>query len=178
MKRKTKKISSSIETHDDLERRVGEYAETAAKLAEIEAEMNLRLADIRKDFEGRIASISDASEAIFEDIQSFCSLHPETFQDGKKSVELIHGTVGFRTGMPRLTMPRGRKEEELCSDMLPLPSVKKFVRQTYAVDKAAVISAMSDESDNEVKRVLDSIGFRVSQAERFYIDPKFEEVTK
>ncbi len=176
MKRKTKTISTTIESHDDLERRVGEYAATSAKLSEIEAQMNIKIAEIRKTFEDRISSLSDASEAIFEDIQSFCSLHPETFQNGKKSIDLLHGTIGFRTGMPRLLMPRGRKEEELCAEMLPLPSVEKFVRRTYVVDKSAVIGSLTSDDTDDAKRVLDSLGFKVSQAERFYIDPKFEEI--
>lgn len=176
MKRKTKTVSTTIDTREDLERRVGEYAATAARLAEIEAEMNLKLADVRKDFESRISDLSDSAGIIFEDIQAFCSLHPEEFQAGRKSIELLHGTVGFRTGMPRLTMPRGRVEEELCSEMLPLPSVGKFVRRTYVVDRSAVIGALTTPSDDESKKVLDSLGFKVSQAERFYIDPKFDEV--
>lgn len=176
MKRKTKTISSTIEDREGLERRVGEYASASAKLAELEAEMNLKLADVRKEFEERISGLSDETGSLFEDIQAYCSLHPEEFTNGKKSIDLLHGTVGFRTGMPRLTMPRGAKEEDICANMLSLPSVERFVRRTYVIDRAAVISILTAQTTEESCRVLASLGFKVSQAERFYIDPNFDEV--
>ena len=176
MARKSKTISTTISSREDLERRVGDYAKSTAKIAEIEAQMNLEIAKIREKFEGKISDIKDDADAVFDDLNAYASLHPEIFSAGRKSVDLLHGTIGFRTGQPRLSMPRGKTDDELCSSMLALPTVACFVRRTNVVDKSAVIGAISADQPSDSKTVLESIGFRVTQAERFFIDPKYEEV--
>ena len=176
MARKSKTISTTIASRDDLERRVGDYAEATAKMAEIEAQMNLEIAKIREKFESRVCDIKSDADEIFDDLNAYASLHPEIFAAGRKSVDLIHGTIGFRTGQPRLSMPRGKSDDDLCSSMLALPAVACFVRRTNLVDKSAVIGALTSEKPSASKAVLDSIGFRVTQAERFFVDPKYEEV--
>lgn len=178
MARKSKTISTSITSREDLERRVGEYAESTAKIAEIEAQMNLEIAKVREKFEGKISDIKASADTIFDDLNAYASLHPETFPAGRKSVDLIHGTLGFRTGQPSLSIPRGKTAEDLCNAMLALPAVACFVRRTNVVDKSAVIGALTSDKPSDSKAVLSSIGFRVTQAERFYVDPKYEEVEK
>ena len=178
MARKSKTISTTITGRDDLERRVGDYAEATARIAEVEAQMNLEISKIREKFEGRVSDLKDAADAVFDDLNAYASLHPEIFSAGRKSIDLLHGTIGFRTGQPRLSMPRGKTDDELCSSMLALPTVACFVRRTNVVDKSAVIGAISADQPNDRKAVLESIGFRVTQAERFYVDPKYEDVEK
>lgn len=176
MARKSKTISTTISSREDLERRLGDYAETTARIAEVEAQMNLEISKIREEFEGRVSDLKDAADAVFDDLNAYASLHPEIFSAGRKSIDLMHGTIGFRTGQPRLSMPRGKTDDDLCRSMLALPAVACFIRRINVVDKSAVIGALTSDNPSDSKAVLDSIGFRVTQAERFFVDPKYEEL--
>lgn len=184
-KRTKKSIETTIRSMADLETRMGEFAAISAQRELLEAELNERITALRAEYEDRISEVDDSFNRVFDDISVYATLHPEIFPQDRKSLDLLHGTLGFRTGMPRCTLPRGVEESELCEGMLALPATAKFVRRTCVVDKERVIALFSrrlevgpKSSDADALRVLDGLGVRVSQTERFYIEPKAEDLAK
>jgi phage host-nuclease inhibitor protein Gam len=93
--------------------------------------------------------------------------HPEWFPEGKKSVELPHGRIGFRLCPPAIRLLkkvesviaalRGRK---LADAIIVKESVNKDVLATYGDD------------------LLKDIGAKRIQASEFYIDLAAAPVTK
>ena len=184
-KRTKKSIDTTIGSVQELETRMGEFSSAAARREMLEAELQERITAVRAEYEERMSAAEEAVETAFEDISSFASLHPEIFPADSKSLDTLHGTLGYRTGMPRCTLPRGVDEGELCERMLALPATAQCVRRTCVVDKERVIglfsrsaSAGAESADAQTLSVLAGLGVRVSQTERFYIEPKAEGVSK
>ena len=173
-KRMKKAVSTTIETREQLEERMGEYAEVVSSQAAMAAELQLKVTALRAEYEQGSALLAEKAEALFADIAAWAALHPELFAGSRKSLDTIHGTLGYRTGMPRCTLPRGVDEQELCHRMLALSAVEGCVRRCLAVDKARCIEIFSHAGSDELSRtalaVLEGLGLRVTQTERFYVE--------
>lgn len=168
MKTRTKKIvTSSIRDRSDLETAVGFVAETMLEAEAMRIELERKIKTLREEYEGRAAALSERIDAKTDDIAAYVSLHPDVIPAGRKSLDLLHGTIGYRTGMPRVSLPRGKDPQEVIDDLLS-SGLGQFVRTAQEVNKAAVIDA-PDFYD-----VLMSHGIRVTQTETFYVAPKLE----
>ena len=101
---------TTIKTRDDLEGVFGEYATLVIELDRLTAQMELEIAAVRKKYEDRLAARKEPAEALFADLQAYATLNPDVFGD-KRSIELLHGTLGFRTCPPRVLQVPGVKVE-------------------------------------------------------------------
>ena len=105
-----------------------------------------------------------------EDLKEWAEAHRlDTFQE-RKSLDLVHATIGFRTGMPRLALRRGIKWA-LVLEMLKVRLGGRFVRIKSEIDKDALLA----ERDTLGKEKLASLGVEVVQDESFYVEPKRED---
>ena len=175
--KKSIEVKGAIETREELERTMGEYAAAQIGLERSKAEMEARILEVRKEFETELAALKLAAEAPFKQLELWARTHPEEFQ-GRKSVELTHGTIGFRTGMPRVTVKRGTDEDGLCK-ALAAQGCDRVVRTVRELDRDEIIRLA--RSENEVERHLAEhlardFGLKVSQTERFFADAKEETV--
>ncbi len=89
-----------------------------------------------------------------------------------KSVELRQGVVGFKVGNNRIELLRGWTWE---SSLEKLRKAKKFlayVRTSYEVDRAKILSAARDEILKPA--ALKRFGMEITRSESFYVVPKVE----
>jgi len=177
MARKNIEVKGAIETREELERTMGEYAAAQIGLERSKAEMEARILEVRKEFETELAAFKLAAEAPFKQLELWARTHPEEFRD-RKSVELVHGTIGYRTGMPRVTVKRGTDEEKLC-EALAGRGCDRVVRTVRELDRDEIIRLA--RSENAVERHLAEhlaadFGLKVTQTERFFADAKEETV--
>lgn len=175
--KKSIEVKGGIETREELERAMGEYAAATLALAAKKAEMDMKLDEVRNGYERDFAALKLAAEAPFKQMDLWARQHPEEFAD-RKSIELTHGTIGFRTGMPRVTVKRGTDEDELCA-LLESHGCDRVVRRVRELDRAEIIRLSG--SENEVERrfaahLAEDFGLKVSQTERFFADAKEEAV--
>jgi phage host-nuclease inhibitor protein Gam len=169
MTKKTK-AATTIRTREELDTVLGEYAATAIARGQLSLAMDERLNLVRKDYEERLAELDDSLQSLFEDMEAWAALNPAAFAD-KRSIDLVHGTLGFRTGNPALKTIKGCKWEHVL-DMLKCNKLAKYVRTVEEPNKDALLA------DREAigAEKLAALGMRVEQAERFYADPKLETV--
>ncbi len=92
-------------------------------------------------------------------------MHPEEFAS-RKSVVLVHGTVGFRTGQPALKTVAGVTWEKVLAALKR--RAPEFVRVKEQPDKEALLELPPER--------LESFGLRVEQAERFFAEMNKEAV--
>ena len=88
----------------------------------------------------------------------------------KKSLEMVHGTIGFRTGTPKLKTLKGftwASALQLVKEFLP-----DFIRSTEEIAKDKLLA---DREDETVAANLGRCGITVVQDESFYVEPKKEE---
>ena len=161
-------IRGAIESREDLERAMGEFAQARLALEGARLEK-----EAREEFEAVEPALKAAVEAPFKQLELWARMHPEAF-DGKKSLELVQGTIGFRTGQPRVVLPRGCDEERICAE-LKNAGLGGLVREVPTLDREAVIrlARSEDAADRKASSQLAAaFGVRVSQAERFYAEER------
>ena len=88
----------------------------------------------------------------------------------KKSLEMVHGTIGFRTGTPKLKTLKGftwASAKNLVCEFLPA-----FIRTTEEIAKDKLLADRDVEGMTEK---MAQCGIMVAQDETFYVEPKKED---
>lgn len=160
---------TTIKTRDELENVLGEYAAAAIERAKLGATMDAKLNEIRAAYEERFAGLDETLEGLFADLEAWAALHRDEFAD-RRSLDLLHGTIGFRTGNPAVKPLKGVKWEHVV-DQLRAAHLDAWLRAPDPeVNKEAVLAARETLGADR----LAQLGMRVEQTERFFVDPKIE----
>lgn len=174
MRKSMKKLGTTITTDEELEAALGRYAEAMLQHEALTVDLEERVRQVRAEYEERFAPLAATGEAILKDMAAWAAIHPERFKD-RKSLELLHGTVGFRTGMPRVALERGRKEEDVVADMLEAGDAEAFLRRVVELDRQRIIGAWLGADSAAAEAMLGRFGVSVKQTERFFAEIKREE---
>lgn len=167
---------TSIGNREDLEGVFGEYAQAAIERDALKAELEESIRKVRAGYEAAFARLDETAAALLEDVQAWAAGHPEAFAE-KKSLELLHGTIGFRTSTPRVALPRGADEEELAS-ALAEAGLTCYVRIRRELDRQRILADVADTAeDNDAAAVLDAYGIQVKQSDRFFAEVREEKGT-
>ena len=105
-----------------------------------------------------------------EDLESWARLHPEAFPAGKRSLDMVHGTLGFRETPPAMRLRKGVKEEHVI-ELLRTNGMSGYVRTVDEIDRSSLLA------DREAigAEKLAALGLRVAHDDRFYVELKNEE---
>ena len=163
-KRRTSKIIPRVVTKQHAISAMERYAVATSQLKQIEAKIELTTQRAREAQQERIAEYQRLQKEVQEELQVFALEMKQTLFSGKKSLHLRHGSIGFRTGTPRVIKKRTLTWEAA----LRLFKHKKwpFIRVHEAVDKEQIIA---QRGDPEVMAELSDVGIEVRQEERFFI---------
>lgn len=167
--RETKRLITAQITIEEAEQIFSEYAAADAKEQKITATMDVQITKIRDKYQEELAQLSESKREAFEKLQHFAQHSPELFVQ-KKSLDLTHGKLGFRTGTPALKTLKGYTWPSvlnLVKEFLPT-----FVRTKEEVDKESLLANRENE---EVASAFAKCGIRAEQSETFFVEPKKEE---
>ncbi len=157
-----------VATRADAERLLGELAAASAEQARLQAELDAELTTVRQRYEGNIDLLAKKIEGHTGLLQAWAEASPEEFGD-KKSLELLHGRLGFRTGNPKLKTLPGWTWDRVKALLLP---ASPFLRVKTEPDKEGLLAARQrNELDDGDLRAL---GLKVVQDEAFFIEPKVD----
>ncbi|MEG2276650.1 MAG: host-nuclease inhibitor Gam family protein [Odoribacter sp.] len=169
MKKREKKVLVTGVTSEKMEQAFADYATADAKIQGINAKMDVEMTRIREKYADELTIRQEEKDRNFEILQVYALEHPEFFQK-KKSVESAHGTLGFRTGTPKLKTMKGftwGAVTKLLKEFLP-----SYVRTT---EEAAKDKLLADRDKIEVKELMPKLGIIVDQEESFFVDLKKED---
>ena len=156
-------------TREDMEHTMRELALAAAKMDELQGKLNEELAIARQRYEPELAALRASYDEHEELALEWARQHPEEFAT-RKSVALVHGVIGFRTGNPALKPLAGLTWEAVLNALRA--AFPAYVRVKAEVDKAGLLAARQEIGDGR----LQSVGLHVVQAEEPYVEPKKESV--
>jgi phage host-nuclease inhibitor protein Gam len=165
----TKRIKQSgpaIQTRQQMERLVSEICQLTIDRDAATAEMDDRLLKVRQDYETTLARHQEDLDAKMALAQAWAEANPSEFA-GKKSIEMVHGTVGFRTGMPKLKLLTGWTWDRV-KDALQNGNFRDYIRTKQEVDKERLLA--DREQIGDAMRTV--CGCRVVQDEPFFVEPK------
>lgn len=120
-KRVKKTIITGI-TAGEAEEAFASYAKADAQQAKITAEIELACAKIREKHQDQLAALQQTKDEAFERLQTYAVENQSELFAKRKSLEMTHGVIGFRTGQPKCKTARGTTWAdalELVKDRLP-----------------------------------------------------------
>lgn len=128
------------------------------------AEMDEQIAKIKANYLPSIDSLDAEIKANAKIVQLWAEQNPEEFAK-RKSLAMAHGTIGFRTGTPKLALLNRKWSWDTV-----LSAVEKilpaFIRPKPEVDKEAIIGQR-----DELAEFLPLVGLKIVQDESFFIEP-------
>ena len=147
------------------------FAEASSKIKELEAQEELQLLEIRKVYEEKARKLLEQKEVAIEKLEAFGVHNKDEFFSKRKSMHLHHGTIGFRTGTPKVSKPRSITWNKVIETLSEQKSA--FLRTRLEVDKDKIIASRDDK---DLMNDLDQLGISVVQDETFYISLKEGEL--
>ncbi len=147
------------------------YAMADASISKIDAEIELQCAKIRDKYKDKLSQLTTERDNSFETLQAYAVENQAELFAKKKSLEMAHGTIGFRTGTPKLKTLKGftwASALNLVKEFLP-----EFIRTTEEVAKDKLLADRDVEGMTEK---MSKCGIMVTQDESFYVEPKSEEI--
>ena len=185
MARQKKTIITGV-TREAADESFATYAKSEAQIQKINAEIELQCAKIREKYADKLSILVAEKDKAFDVLQSFATEHQAELFTKKKSLDMAHGTIGFRTGTPKLKTLKGFTWASA------LTLVKKFmpfdyIRQTEEIAKDKLLAdrdlkevavydtPTGDPREVTMREAMAACGIMVAQDETFYVEPKKED---
>lgn len=166
--RKKKVLLPTTITKDQAEAAFGDYAKADAKKHSICAKMDIEITKIRDKYQDDINALDEQRTSAFEVIQTYAINNRDDFGN-RKSMEMAHGSIGFRTGTPKLKTAKGftwASTLTLVQALLPA-----YTRKTVEIAKDKILANRTDE---KLLAELPKVGIIIDQDETFFVEPKKE----
>jgi len=166
--RTTKTLLPATISREDAENAFALFAEADAKQQKITATMDVQITRIRERYSDELTKLSEKKQSNFEIIQTFAINNRDVFGN-KKSMDLTHGVIGFRTGTPKLKTRKGFTWASclnLVKEFLPA-----YIRVEEEIAKDRLIA---DREVPEISNQFAKVGILVDQDEIFFVEPKKE----
>lgn len=149
------------------------FAETSSKLKGLEAEVEQEVQRIREKHNVKLQKLRVDYNHNMEQLQAYAEANKETLFTKKKSVEWMHGIIGFRTSTPSVIKP-SRLTWPKVLEILKEDKLTSFIRTKEEINKDKMIESREDKII--MGRLKDLAGIEVIQKETFFVEPKEEEL--
>jgi len=161
------------------------FAKADASINKINADIELQCAKIREKHQAELTRLTAERDSSFEMLQAFATENQTELFSKKKSLDMAHGTIGFRTGTPKLKTLKGftwASALELVKAFMPSSYIRKV--EEIAKDKLLADRDLEDVKITEsglmkqevtMKEAMAKCGIQVVQEETFYVEPKKED---
>ena len=170
MAKRVKKTIITGVSKDAAEEAFAVYAKADAERAKITADIELQCARYREKHQERLSQLQTIQDEAFETLQSYATENQTELFSKKKSLDMVHGTIGFRTGTPKLKTLKGFTWASA------LQLVKEFLPgHIRTAEEIAKDKLLADREDETVAANLARCGIMVTQDETFFVEPKKEE---
>lgn len=169
-------------TREEADEAFATFAKADASISKMNADIELQCAKIREKFADKLTALGAERDKAFDTLQSFATENKEEMFSKKKSLDMAHGTIGFRTGTPKLKTLKGftwASALNLVKTYLPgyIRLTEEIAKDKLIADRDidAVKSGIS-EVQTSMSEVMAACGIQAVQDETFYVEPKKEEL--
>lgn len=175
------KAEFDIVTRDDAEDAMAAISSLTLQRNATQILLDENLGKVRATYGPEIAECEARITAKSERLQVWAEANPDEFPKGKKSIEMNFGTLGYRTGTPKLKT-LGRITWAKVLEKIRAAGILDWIRTEESVNKERIIGDARGACDEEVPRQfindkMRQVGVQVVQTESFFIEPKIEELT-
>ena len=156
-------------TAQQAEEAFAEYATATSGINKLTSEMEIKITGVREKYQDGLAALNRRVEETNAILMTY-AMENENLFDKKKSIEMTHGKIGFRTGTPTVKNLKGFTWEAVKN------LVKSFLGDSYVrikeeVNKEAILAARDEK---EIAAKFGQCGIEIRQEETFFVEPKEE----
>jgi phage host-nuclease inhibitor protein Gam len=170
-KRVSKKTFSNVSL-EQAEKASSEFATGYNKLEKIEAKMNEELNKVKEKYQEQVTELKNELEEPAQVLETFAK-EQKTNWGKKKSVELLHTIIGFRTGTPKVVKDKKFTWEAVLELMKKNTLMKPFIRTTEEINKELILA---EKNEKTLQALKEDCYIEIDQDEKFYVQVKKEEV--
>jgi phage host-nuclease inhibitor protein Gam len=132
--------------------------------------MDDQIQSIRQHYQAQLTAQNEAFEQKMQIARLWAEANPDEFGPAR-SIEALHGAVGWRTGQPALKTLAGWTFDRVLQT-LKRAGTLAYIRVKEEVHKQNLLS----DRDALGPEKLRQFGLRVVQEETFFVEPKLTEV--
>lgn len=169
---KTKKATIANVTLEQAQEASEQYSQISDRLIKIEGKMNEEINRVKSKYKDEITDLQEQLEAPVEVLEVYAKEQQPSWGK-KKSMELLHTVIGFRTGTPKVE--KNKKFTWDAVTELLQKSGKKFsdyLRTKTEINKEAILAIKDEQLLRDLK---EECYIEVVQTETFYVEAKREE---
>lgn len=177
-KARAKVTGPAVKTREQARDLASEVVDALLKRQEVALEMQVRLDEIKGDYNGQLDELDGDIEAKTRSVKEWADGNPQEFGD-KKSIEFETAVVGSRLDKPHVEHPF--KKDADCLEAIERLG-PEFAERLVATKKQLLKAAIADlfnaaagpDVDGDARRMvarLAKIGVHMEQTEQFYIKP-------
>jgi len=162
-----------LATRDEAEATMNELANCANNKRKLQVRLDSAVLKLQEEAAPGISQCDAAIIAKSDALRAWAEANPGEFLKGRKSIDFLSGTLGFRTGTPKLgLLSRAWSWEKVLQVLKSNPMYQKFVRTKEEVDKERILATAAQE------KCFDPgyMGMKITQDESFYVEPKLTDV--
>lgn len=167
MAREKKKVIVNV-SREQAEDAMNVFAESANSLQKIEANMNTEITAIREKYQDKITAFNESKDEQFELLEVYAEETKEAWGK-KKSFDLVHGTLGYRTGTPKLKFDKGFNSKSVTAILDE--KYPAYVRTVVEMNKEKLIQ---DREADGFDAICKKAHISIVQDESFYVESKAE----
>ena len=166
---RTKRIIPTGVTKTQMENAFSTYAKVEARMSKINALIEKQIATIRNKYTNELTTLKEIKDTNFDVLQAYALANKDSLFVKKKSLDSLHGTIGFRTGTPKLKTLKGftwNTVTNLLKEFLPA-----YVR---IAEEPAKDKLLAERNNEQIADFFPKIGVVVTQDETFFVEVKGE----
>ncbi|HZV36740.1 MAG TPA: host-nuclease inhibitor Gam family protein [Verrucomicrobiae bacterium] len=163
----------TVKTRAEMESLMREIARLKLNEKLLLSGMDAELQALRDNYESRLATLTQLLAEKTEAARAWAEANPDEFGK-RRSISFAHGTIGFRTGPPKLATLLKRKWDGVLDALGAKRWGAAYIRVKEEINKEQLI-ADAGAGILSVKE-LRNIGVEIVQEETFYVEPALAKV--
>jgi phage host-nuclease inhibitor protein Gam len=167
-----KKVIANV-TLEQAQEASEQYTTKTTALSKLEAEMNAEINEVKSKYQDDITELMEALEDPTETLQVYATEQRANWGK-KKSVQLLHTVIGFRSGNPKVDKKKSFTWDAIT--ILVKKCLPEFVRTKDELNKEAILALKP--TDKKLEKLKDQCFISIGQDETFYVEAKKEEVSE
>lgn len=181
---RTKQIETTIKTMDEADEVLKEIAQLENRKEAINAWVTEEEQKIRDAAKKRLVFDKASNETVDDriamlslNLKAYIEKNADSFTGKKRSIELNHGTVGFRLGTPKVAAMNRISMLKILDNAAWFKKLKQWgwIKDKPSVDKNAILSAYAEDKKSALKR-LEQVSLTVQQDDEPWFEPRKSEV--
>jgi phage host-nuclease inhibitor protein Gam len=173
MNNRIKLKSPAVKTRAEMETLVREIAGLKLNEKLLAASLDAELQGVRDNYQSRLDTLAQVLAEKTDAARAWAEAHPAAFGQ-RKSMDFVHGVIGFRTGTPKLKTVLKFKWDGVLDALRRARWGAAYIRVKEEINKEQILADVAARILSEAD--LRKAGAQVVQEEMFFVEPRLTRV--